>query len=94
MQTNKVKIHKNRLIKIGNKIKQTVKDIDNPIIESTSGENKKNTSQEITSIERYLNSLNEKERQALEIAKNHLETSFDIEKCIGYQKFVQSQTNK
>jgi transcriptional regulator CtsR len=36
------------------------------------------------SIEQYLKSLNEQERKTLEIAKNHLGTSFNIMKSIGY----------
>ena len=38
-------------------------------------------------IEKYLNSLNKQEKQALEIAKKQLESSFSIEKSIGYLKF-------
>lgn len=36
------------------------------------------------SIEQYLKSLNEQERKTLEIAKDHLGTSFNIRKSIGY----------
>ena len=36
------------------------------------------------SIQEYLNSLNEQERKTLEIAKDHLGTSFNIRKSIGY----------
>jgi len=39
---------------------------------------------EIKSIEEYLKSLNEQERKTLEIAKDHLGTSFNIKKSIGY----------
>ena len=42
-------------------------------------------------IEKYIQSLNEKEKQAIEIAKNHLESSFDIEKSIGFIEFKKSQ---
>jgi len=38
----------------------------------------------VKDIEEYLNSLNDKEKQALEIAKSHLESSFSLEKSIGY----------
>jgi hypothetical protein len=38
-------------------------------------------------IQKYLNSLDEFEKQAINIAKKSLETSFDIEKCIGFIKF-------
>ncbi len=36
------------------------------------------------SIEQYLKSLNEQERKTLEIAKDHLGTSFNIRRSIGY----------
>lgn len=34
--------------------------------------------------EMYINSLNEKEKQVLNIAKNHLGSSFSLNKSIGY----------
>jgi hypothetical protein len=39
---------------------------------------------ETKSIEQYLKSLNEQERKTLEIAKDHLGTSFNIRRSIGY----------
>ena len=36
------------------------------------------------SIEQYLKSLNKQERKTLEIAKDHLGTSFNIRRSIGY----------
>jgi hypothetical protein len=36
------------------------------------------------SIKEYLKSLNKQERKTLEIAKDHLGTSFNIRKSIGY----------
>ena len=44
-------------------------------------------------IEKYLNSLTEQEKQALEIAKKQLESSFSIEKSIGYLEFKKKQEN-
>lgn len=35
----------------------------------------------------YLQNLNEKERVAMEIAKDHLKTSFDLEKCIDFKNW-------
>ncbi len=35
-------------------------------------------------IQNYINQLNEKEKKALSIAKEHLETSFSISKSIGF----------
>lgn len=35
-------------------------------------------------LEQYVNQLSEKERQAYEIAKSHLGTSFQLEKSVGF----------
>jgi hypothetical protein len=40
--------------------------------------------------ELYLNSLNELEKLALDIAIKSLESSFDLEKTIGYLNFIKS----
>ena len=45
-------------------------------------ETQNNSEQE--NLERYVNSLNEKERQAYEIAKDHLGSSFSLYKSRGY----------
>ena len=37
----------------------------------------------------YIANMSEKERIAYLIAKDHLETSFDIQKSIGYQTYKQ-----
>ena len=42
-------------------------------------------------IKEYLESLNTKEKEALEIAKTQLESSFDLEKSIGFIKFLNSK---
>jgi hypothetical protein len=42
--------------------------------------------------EKYLESMSNKERRAYEIAKHHLQTSFDLQKSIGYKKFVKKLT--
>ena len=42
-------------------------------------------------IEMYLKSMTESEKQAYLIAKNHLESSFDLEKSIGFIRFKQEQ---
>jgi len=38
-------------------------------------------------VETFLAILTESEKKAYEIAKSHLETSFDVEKCIYYLKW-------
>ena len=39
-------------------------------------------------IDDYIQQLNEKEKIVFEIAKEHLGTSFNIEKSIGYKKWL------
>jgi|APSaa5957512535_1039671.scaffolds.fasta_scaffold1062607_1 hypothetical protein len=48
-------------------------------------------SQQETLIQEYLDQLSEKEKITLEIAKEHLETSFNIEKCIGFTEWKKQQ---
>ena len=60
----------------------------NTTINQDSSLNKILTQEEL--IEQYINSLNTIERQALNIAKNQLETSFNISKSIGYLEFVKN----
>lgn len=38
-------------------------------------------------VNTFLVNLNDDEKKAYEIAKSHLETSFDVEKCIYYLKW-------
>lgn len=45
-------------------------------------------------IEEYLSSLNEQERIVFNIAKEHLGSSFDIEKSIGFLEWLESQEVK
>lgn len=42
-------------------------------------------------IEDYLNQLNDFEKKAYDIAKNHLGSSFDIEKSIGYLTWLEKK---
>lgn len=41
-------------------------------------------------VQEYLNSLSPKEYKAYMIAKSHLESSFDMEKSIGYTQYVKN----
>ena len=43
------------------------------------------------SVDEYLKQLTEQEKHVLEIAKDHLGDSFDIERCIGFQAWTQKQ---
>ena len=40
--------------------------------------------------EKYISSLSEMERKALQIAMEHLGTSFDIRRSNGYQEWIKS----
>jgi len=55
---------------------------------NTSNNNTSNNINEL--IANYINSLNAIELKALEIAKQQLQSSFDIEKSIGYLEFLKS----
>lgn len=41
--------------------------------------------------EQYLKTLTEKEMKAYEIAKDHLGSSFELEKSVGYLKWLSKQ---
>jgi hypothetical protein len=41
----------------------------------------------------YINSMNEKEQIAYKIAKEHLGSSFNLEKSIGFQKWLKKNSN-
>ena len=43
--------------------------------------------------EQYLKTLSEKERKSYEIAKEHLGMSFQLDKSVGYLKWLKTQTN-
>ena len=42
----------------------------------------------------YITSLSDKEKVAYKIAVNFLESSFDLEKSLGYKKYEKNQKNK
>lgn len=44
--------------------------------------------------EEYIASMSDKERIAYLIAKEHLGTSFDIQKSIGYQSYEKTKKTK
>lgn len=46
---------------------------------------------EKTDLEKYVESLSEMEAQALKIAQEHLETSYDMEKSIGFKEWKEKQ---
>lgn len=46
---------------------------------------------EKTDFEKYVESLSEMELVALKIAQDHLESSYDMEKTIGFKKWKEKQ---
>ena len=44
-------------------------------------------------IDEYMKSLTEKQRITFKIAKEYLESSFDLVKCIGFQKWLKKNHN-
>tara|TARA_Y100000748_G_scaffold303761_1_gene309990 strand:+ start:3019 stop:3159 length:141 start_codon:yes stop_codon:yes gene_type:complete len=44
--------------------------------------------------EEYIASMSDKERIAYLIAKEHLDTSFDVQKSIGYQSYEKTKKTK
>jgi|TARA_B000000475_G_C15970527_1_gene436871 hypothetical protein len=45
-------------------------------------------------IKEYIESLSEQEQIALSIAQDMLGTSYDMEKSIGYNKWLKTRNNK
>tara|TARA_B100001093_G_C26361677_1_gene814762 strand:- start:410 stop:601 length:192 start_codon:yes stop_codon:yes gene_type:complete len=56
------------------------------ILSDNNSSNNNNNNNEL--IANYINSLNTIELKALEIAKQQLQSSFDIEKSIGFLEFL------
>ena len=44
-----------------------------------------------TIVEEYIASLNDAERKSLLIAQDHLGSSFDIEKSIGFMEYIENK---
>jgi len=43
-------------------------------------------------IQTYISQLSDIEKKVLSIAKDHLETSFSIEKSLGFKEWLEKQT--
>jgi hypothetical protein len=52
-----------------------------------------NADEKINELNEFLKTLNEKERISLEIAKEHLGTSFDYYRCNGFVDWKKKQKN-
>ncbi len=60
-------------------------------MEKTNTDTKSEKSQEELLIEQYIAQMTEQEKLVLEIAVDHLETSFDIVRSIGYKEWLEKQ---
>jgi len=50
------------------------------------------TDKEITLVDTYIKQLSATETQIMHIAKNHLETSFCIQRSVGYNEWLLHRT--
>lgn len=73
--------------------KHKLKILDDNEIEKIQYQKEKEKEETAELIEKYIKSLNEFEIEAMNIAKKMLETSFDIEKSIGFLKFKKDYEN-
>jgi hypothetical protein len=48
--------------------------------------------EKLSLAKQYLESLSEKERKSYEIAKEHLGMSFQLDKSVGYLKWIKTRT--
>ena len=46
-----------------------------------------------TQEEKYIDQLSDVEKKILEIAQDHLETSFNVKRSIGFKEWVATQTH-
>ncbi len=60
-------------------------------MEKTSTDTKSEKSPEELLIDQYIAQMTEQEKLVLEIAVDHLETSFDIVRSIGYKEWLEKQ---
>lgn len=56
--------------------------------------NTMNNTEKLDMKNEFIKNLSDKERIAMNIAIEHLESSFDIEKCIGFKHFENKYNKK
>ena len=61
-------------------------------LENRNMENNHNDTADKGYIEEYIRGLSQQERMVMKIAEEHLETSFDVVKSIGYQEWKKART--
>lgn len=60
-------------------------------MEKPSVDTKSQKSPEQVLVDQYIAQMSEQEKLVLEIAVDHLETSFDITRSIGYKEWLEKQ---
>lgn len=60
-------------------------------MEKTNIDTKSEKSEEELLIDQYIAQMTDQEKLVLEIAVDHLETSFDIVRSIGYKEWLEKQ---
>lgn len=61
-----------------------------PIIDPIISENKTNVN--VNHVDNYINNMDDMTRKAMCIAKDHLGSSFNLNKCNGYLSYLESTT--
>jgi hypothetical protein len=63
---------------------------DNKSVEAKVATPEPEPSVNVNPVDRYVDSMDDMTRKAMEIAKDHLETSFNINKCNGYLGYLEN----
>ena len=75
-------------------VKRKKTEVDSEIIEkdnvSEISSKQEKPSENLSPVDKYVDSMDDMTRKAMEIAKDHLESSFNLNKCNGYLSYLES----
>ncbi len=75
-------------------VKRKKTEVDSEIIEkdnvSEISSEQEKPSEKLSPVDKYVDSMDDMTRKAMEIAKDHLESSFNLNKCNGYLSYLES----
>ena len=75
-------------------VKRKKTEVDSEIIEkdnvSEINSEQEKPSEILSPVDKYVDSMDDMTRKAMEIAKDHLESSFNLNKCNGYLSYLES----
>ena len=75
-------------------VKRKKAEVDSEIIEkdnvSEIRSEQEKPSEKLSPVEKYVDTMDDMTRKAMEIAKDHLESSFNLNKCNGYLSYLES----